>query len=335
MAVSLREVADVAGVSLSTVSEVLNNSERARIGEETRVRVRDVARDLGYQPNRMARSLITGRTQTIGLMISGLQNPFFVSLIEAIEQSVTDAGYQAILDSAPSHLGSYREHGKLSQWPVDGVLMWSSGAEKLSDYLGIGASTKPVVYISSAPREEGDAVGFDLESGARQAAQFLIDRGYRRIAHVVPFPVLDLQRDEPRRKGFRQACDAAGIELQVIVTQKQEETQEAGWLTGQYLATLPKEKRPQALLCHNDVLAIGICHGLRRGGLRVPNDIAVVGCDGTPAGRFLEKSLTTIEISVLDLGKCAVEILLRRLNGEVFPVQRAILPTTLRLGETA
>lgn len=335
MSVSLREVADVAGVSLSTVSEVLNNSGRARIGEETRIRVRDVARELGYQPNRMARSLITGRTQTIGLMISGLQNPFFVLLIEAIERGVADAGYQAILDSAPSHLGSYREHGKLSQWPVDGVLMWASGGDQLSDYLGTGAATKPVVYIGGAPREIGDCVRFDMERGARQAAQFLIERGYKRIAHVLPYPVLDEAADEPRRKGFREACDAANIELQVIVTQKQEETLEAGWLTGQHLASRSKNQRPQALLCHNDVLAIGICHGLRRSGLRIPEDIAVVGCDGIPDGRFLESALTTIEIPVLDLAQSALKILLLRLAGETFPTQHKVFPTTLRIGETA
>jgi len=331
---SIREVARVAGVSPSTVSEVLNNSTRARIGLEAQERVRRVALELGYRPNSIARSLSSGRTQTVGLLISGLRNPFFVSLAESIEEAVRDAGYQALMDAAPSFRGSYREHGKLSRWPVDGALMWATPTQTLCDVLGEGAGNTPVIYIGGAPRDDNDSICFDLEAGATQAARLLIERGYQRIAHLVPYPELRDSPVEPRSRAFHRVCEESGIGLEVLVCSRREETLEAGWVAGQELAQRPATKRPQAVLCHNDVLALGLCAGLRRGGLQIPDDIAVIGCDGIEEGRFLERPLTTIEVPIAELGRRAFQMLLHRLNGNA-PQPSVVLPTHLRVGETA
>jgi len=331
---SIREVARVAGVSPSTVSEVLNNSARARIGLDTQERVRRVAMELDYRPNSLARSLSSGRTQTVGLLISGLRNPFFVALAESIEEAVRDSGYQALMDAAPSHRGSYREHGKLSRWPVDGALMWANPTQTLCDVLGEGARNTPVVYIGGEPREESDSIWFDLESGATEAARLLIKRGTKRIAHLVPYPELRDSPIEPRSRAFHRVCEESGLGLEVLVCSRREETLEAGWVAGQELAALPATKRPQAVLCHNDVLALGLCAGLRRGGVQIPADVAVIGCDGIEEGRFLERPLTTIQIPIAELGRRAFQMLLHRLNGNA-PRPSVVLPTHLHLGETA
>src|SRR4051812_10796001 len=118
MAISIEDVAKRAGVAQSTVSHVLNGNTHARIAPATQERVKQAAADLGYRPNRLARSLGRRRTDTLGLMISGLQNPFYVQLMESIERVAADANYQVLLDAPPAHAGWNRRNSKLPGWPI-------------------------------------------------------------------------------------------------------------------------------------------------------------------------------------------------------------------------
>jgi LacI family transcriptional regulator len=334
MSSSIRDVAASAGVSLTTVSQVLNGRENARIAPATQERVRRAAQELNYQPNRLARSLIMGRTDTIGMMISGFRNPFFVQLLESMEQMIQAAGYQSLLDAAPSFRGSYRAHGELRSWPVDGVLMWAHASQQVSDYLH--GTAIPVVYLGAQRRgDRSDAVSFDLYGGARQAAEHVIERGHKRIAHVAPYEFSQWSPEEERSRGFRDACAEHGLPLETIVATEQAETREAGWHLGQLIAGRSKAKRPQALLCHNDVMAVGVYHGLRRAGLRVPENIAVVGVDGIEEGLYLDRPLTSVVIPAEEICRRALDILLKRIAGnqDDFP-QQVVVPTTLRIGES-
>ncbi|MBC8137079.1 MAG: LacI family DNA-binding transcriptional regulator, partial [Fibrella sp.] len=145
---SIRSVAEKAGVSSCTVSKVLNGVS-SRISPTTRDRVLLAARELGYQPNRFAKGLGKRRTQTIGLLISGLQNPFFVSLVEEAERQFLSAGYQVILDAAPPLGEQYGHPAKLRSLPLDGALMQGTEMRHVSEYLGSMAFDLPTVYLGA------------------------------------------------------------------------------------------------------------------------------------------------------------------------------------------
>ena len=333
---SIRHVAEQAGVSMTTVSQVLNERVGARISLETKMRVRNAAQELNYEPNRLARSLITGRTETIGLMVSGFRNPFFVELMEAAEKLILDRGYQTMLDPAPSHRGSFREHGRLKNWPVDGVLMWSTAHQKIGDFLG-EQSKIPVVYIGGSNRGDGAlTVDSDIYSGARQLAEYVVSRGYKRIAHLTPYDFNNINGiGESRTRAFAEVANDAGLRIETVIAEGEEETRAAGWKTAQILAARPAARRPQVVLCHNDIMAIGAYHGFRRAGLRVPEDIAVAGFDGIDEGNYLDTVLTTVVVPVEEMCRRALTLLFdkidendARFSGEI------IVPTTLRKGGT-
>ena len=336
MPVTLDDVAARAGVSRGTVSLVLNDRKGARIGDETRMRIRSVADEMGYRPNLFARSLGSHRTNTIGLMISGLQNPFFVDLMESAEYHAEEAGYQVLLDSAPSSGGTYRGHAKLRSWPVDGVLMFAHRDQTLALFLGEQASRMPVVYLGQQRLDDTDGIAFDLYDGSRQATEHLVARGCKRIAYASPYAVEVETIREPRYKAYTDICAGAGLPSEFFQVARLQETREAGLQAGFEIAAMAADRRPDALLCHNDIVAIGIYCGIRRAGLRVPEDVAIVGFDGIEEGRFLPDCLTTVVTPVDPFCKAAVETLFKRLNGDTeSPALQSIIPTHLFVGDTA
>ena len=334
MNVSLKQVASRAGVSMSTVSRVLSGDERAQIARETQATVRRAAEELGYRPNRFARSLITGRTQTIGLMISRLDNPFFVTLMEHAEEAAKEAGYNVLIDADGSVAEEYAVSGRLMDWPVDGILMWTWSDRHLVEFIGARAERTPVVYICEQPRADGNGcVSYDLLGGAELLARHALSKGYQRPAHLVPYAAGDWVRPDARAEVYRECCEAAGLTLTTIVLTKKAETREAGFLTGLELATLPELLRPDLLFCHNDVVAVGLYHGLLRGGVRVPEDVALVGFDGIDEGRFLDRRLTTVEIPIAEIGRRAAQMLIAELGGQT-GLRSVIVPPSLVMGET-
>jgi DNA-binding LacI/PurR family transcriptional regulator len=350
MAVSIRDVAEKANVSVGTVSKVLNDVP-SRIPQSTRDHIRQVAAALGYSPNRLARSLGRRKSDTVGLMISGLRNPFFVDLAETAEELLLDAGYQVFLDAAPSQKGTYRQHGKLRGWPVDGVLMWASADESAADYLGPAAADMPVVYLGFLRPDDPEScvVAYDLYDGARQMAEHLVARGHGErgagICCVVPVtPQEAAERPESlwrhaRPRAFRDVCAAHGAPLEFISLPDFQETREAGYAVGREIAARPAAERPGAVFCHNDVVAVGLYRALRRAGLRVPEDIAVAGFDHTREGDYLDDPLTTVATPGGPVCRAAVGLLLRRLaasSTDAIPAgeRQVLLPASLVVGGT-
>ncbi|MGI4788185.1 MAG: LacI family DNA-binding transcriptional regulator [Janthinobacterium lividum] len=333
MAISIRDIASQAGVSTSTVSKVLNGS-RETIRPQTQERVRRIASEMGYHPNRLAQSIARRRTGTIGLMISGLQNPFFVSLLETAEALLLDSGNQILLDAAPSIAGSYAQHSRLNGWPVDGVLMWAFAEQSLEMYLGVQAREIPVVYLGS-PRDDGsDWVAFDHYGGGRLAAEYLVRRGYRRIAYLGAFGSGSFQG--PRYQAYADVCQEKDLGVETFELEDQAETCEAGLAGGLRLAALPAARRPEAVICVNDVLALGVSHGLRRAGLRVPDDVAVIGFDGIMEGQCEDIPLTTVLTSPKALCQEALGILTQRIAGHRGEAPRQItIPVEFLPGGTA
>lgn len=344
MPVSLREVADRAGVARATVSSVLNGrGDKVRISSEAQARIRLAASELGYRPNRLAQGLGKGKTNIIGLMIAGLRNPFFLSLMEAAEERAFRSGFDVLPDSAFQLRASYEAEGKLGGWPMDGILIWVSPHEQLADFLGMQHSGLPAVYLGYRRSDASDFVAIDREGGARQLMEHLWERGYRRVAYLTPGT--HLPSSDPRFLAYLDFCQRAQQEPERIGSEPtdpmsivtQAWMREMGLNAGLELAARPPQNRPEAVVCLNDLVAIGLYNGLRRGGLSVPEDIAVAGFDGIDEGKFLDRPLTTVVSPSVALVERAFDILMARLDEKdknVLPPQQVTLPSELRLGDT-
>jgi Transcriptional regulators len=350
MAVSIRDVAASAEVSVGTVSKVLNDVP-SRISPATRAHIREVAARLGYQPNRLARSLGRRRSDTIGLMVSGLQNPFFADLAETAERVLMEAGYQVFLEAAPSGHGTYTRHSKLRGWPVDGVLIWADAHESTADYLGPAADSLPAVYLGyPRPGEpSADVVAYDLYGGGRLLTEHLLARGHGRrrgllcIAPIraggvqepgAPLPAGEITN--ARLRAFLDVCRRESVRAEFLPLPNWEETREAGYALGEQIAARPPEERPDAVFCHNDVVAVGFYRALRRAGLKVPGDIAVAGFDDTREARYLDDPLTTVATPAAPMCRTAIDLLLERLRGDrgLEEGRQILLPATLVPGGT-
>jgi len=174
MHVSIKHVALLANVSRGTVSSVLNGRTNVRISPETKERVRQAANELGYIPNLMARSLFKNRTHLIGMLTSGIGNPFFAELIGACEVAIADAGYGRLVDASFPYVAKARPE-IISVWPVDGILMHAAIGRISEGIIGTRVDHVPVVYLDSPADAYRDTVQFDLGPGLKAAAEHLIE----------------------------------------------------------------------------------------------------------------------------------------------------------------
>jgi LacI family transcriptional regulator len=333
MTVSLKTVAERAGVSGATISRVLNG-KNDRIPIETQERIIKIASEMGYRSNRFLRNSREGKTSTIGLMIAGLLNPFFVSVMESAERNALKLGYQVVLDPGLTVRGSYETHGKLQDWPVDGIVMWARTSQTIFDVLGSSALRVPAVYIGDERTDNENYVALDLASGTREIVKHLICRGYRSMTYVAPYDFRGPAPD-PRVAAYLQSCVDSGIEPQYFVMDPQEETFTAGLKTGMHFGRMDSHYRPRALVCHNDVIAVGVYNGLKRCGIRVPQDVALTGYDGIELGQCLDIPLTTIAAPVEEMCSLAMQILARHITTEnTAPTQHFLLPVKLLVGGT-
>ncbi|MEO7717316.1 MAG: LacI family DNA-binding transcriptional regulator [Capsulimonas sp.] len=313
MRISIKDVAIRANVSRGTVSHVLNGNVEARIAPETQERVRKAATELGYVPNQMAKSLFRGKTQLIGVLMTGIENPFFTELLGASETAIAEGGYRRLVDASIPYIAKARPE-ILSVWPVDGILMHAAIGRVSEGILGAPVSHVPVVYLDSTADAHRDTVQFDLRPAMAAAAEHLFERGHKRIGVITPYDPFDLFVKQ-RHQSLYAAAHDRGV---AVVSMKLDDNSRRGALNlGLYIASMPPSERPTALICHNDHIAIGVYHGVLRAGLRVPEDIAIVGVDGIEEGDCLDKPLTTIKNPVDELCRIAVAMLRERIEGAV------------------
>lgn len=354
MPVSLRDVAEKAGVARGTVSYVLNDrGNEARIALATQEKIRRIAREMGYQPNRLAQSLGKRHSNIIGLMIPGLRNPFFLDVIEMAESCALKAGYDVLPDSAFLMRSAINAQVKLAGWPVDGVLIWTRPEHVISEYLGNWSDGAPVVYLGHQRFDGADYVAVNRKMEVRSLMQHLRERGYRKISYISPWE--GLQPEDVRYSIYVEICHEWGLEpnriqLEPIHSEDnlnlitQAGLREAALELGMKIAARPKDEHPEAVFCYNDVVAIGMFHGLRRGGISVPDEIAVAGFDGIEEGLMLDKPLTTMVAPTKKIIEQAIEILSYRLgrptekmtltNPRIEKPCGVILDSVLRVGAT-
>ncbi|MBD8079864.1 LacI family DNA-binding transcriptional regulator [Cellulosimicrobium arenosum] len=308
MSVSVRDVAARAGVSVGTVSNVLNRPER--VSGTTVDRVRDAIRELGFVRNDAARQLRAGRSQSIGLVILDVGNPFFTELARGAEERAAALGLAVLLGNSgedPAREARYLD--LFEEQRVRGVLISSVGevTEQLERLRNRGTAT---VFVD---RRAGDlpfsSVSVDDVAGGRLAAQHLIEQGRRRIAFVGG--PRDLHQVRDRLAGARSAVEAApGCMLEVIETESL--TVRQGSLAGAAIAARDAADRPDAVFAANDLLAVGVLQAAAQAeGLRVPDELAIIGYDDIAFAASTVTPLSSVRQPSHLIGQTGVEILVR------------------------
>jgi DNA-binding LacI/PurR family transcriptional regulator len=318
------DVARVAGVSKSLVSLVMRGSPR--VSDEKREAVLSAALELGYRPNAVARSLVRKRSNLIGVMLSDLHNPFFVEVVDGIQEGALAADYQALFNTGGrDSKGEAAAIESLLQLRTDGLILASTVLP--ARQIRAAATATPVVMVARPSRwPEVDSVTNDDRSGARLAVDHLVELGHSAIAHIDGGKGAG---SAARRAGYRDAMISHGLEPLVVHGEYTEEGGAAG-----VASALKLKPRPSAIFAANDIAAIGALHGLEARGLRVPDDISLVGYDNTGLAALGHIDLTTIDQPRRMIGARAVQLLLERLDGDVDRARHVLLQPTLVVRRT-
>lgn len=325
--IGIRDVAREAGVSVTTVSHILNNKESARASDETRERVRATAARLGYGPNRMARSLRMQRSEMIGLLSEDIATtPHAGRIILGAQDAAREAGLTIVLiNTTESRSDTDRDIDALLRQQVDGVLYATMYHRALE--LPAQLSQIPTVLIDLEDLS-GRLTGVvpDEIGGAHNAVQELIDHGHRRIGFVTN--IEDVPATRGRLAGYRETLEAAGIAFdESLVVARPSETP-GGYEAA--LEILSAEDRPTALFCYNDRMAMGVYRAAAELGLRIPADLSVVGFDNQEiVADGLFPSLTTVALPHYEMGQWAMKRLIGILSDSEVPVESAVLPCPL------
>lgn len=323
--VTIRAVANAAGVSVSTVSNVISGRHR-QMSSETLARVRTAMTELNYHPNPAARSLVTRRTATIGLVISDVHNPLYPPVTVGAEKACRDAGYGLLLATAADPESELQAVELMYAKRVDALVLFSVSHagprnERLEDIQRRGF---PVVPINRWLAEDSSlsAVWFDHEGGAYQATQHLIDLGHRGIVHVAG-PASRLTAID-RQRGFERAMRDAGIPFgpEAVIEG------DFSFCTGEQLTPRILRQEPTAVFAGGDALAMGVLRGMHLLGRRVPEDISLIAFGNPDFVRYPTPAMTTIDLPVSEAGQTAVELALRRLQ---YPEEREVRTLTTKL----
>ncbi len=313
MSVTIEDVARHAGVSIRTVSRVIN--QRPDVAPLTRNRVQAVIEQLGYRPNTLARSMITGQTMTIGVVLPDIANPFFSRAIRGCEDFLNQAGYSIFLCNTDEDLEKEQEYlALLLDRRVDGVIVWGSRGE--GDVLAATVGTELPVVTVDCHAFDGNVVNINVQNhkGAQIATNHLLDVGHQRIGFLAgPVTRLTAKR---RLNGYLEAMAAAGLSpLVAPLVGEAIPSVLQGYEGAKQL--LVAATRPTALFAYNDLMAAGALLAARYLNLRVPDDVAIVGFDDILMAAMMDPPLTTIRIPQYELGRLTGEKTLDLLTGRI------------------
>jgi LacI family transcriptional regulator len=328
--VTIRSVAVAAGVSMSTVSNVLSGRHE-QMAVETRERVLAAIASLNYQPNHAARSLVTKRTATIGLIMSEVTNSLYPPVTVGAEEACREAGYGLLLANADDAESEHRGVDLMRAKRVDALVIFSVSlldADNRQLYAAQKAGMPVVAINRCLPLDAPlSAVWFDHKSGGRLATQHLIDLGHRRIAHIAG--PANRMTGIHRREGYEAALTTAGIPLQPSLVA----SGDYSFASGEHLMRQLWPERPTAVFVAGDAMALGALRALSRLGVRVPDDLSLVAFGNPDFVRYATPAITTVDLPVAMAGRVAVELALRRMQR---PEEKEVrlLETSLLVRET-
>lgn len=319
---TVSDIARRAGVSIATVSRVMNDVDYP-VRAELRERVLDAAAQLNYKPNFFSQILKSG-SRTIGVIVPSITNLFYAQLVGAVEEECLKRGYSPIICSSQNRPELEKQHLEdLERKQIDGILI--SGVQLSNETLAIlnHSAVNFVLFDQTSQGYSGDCVGFDFSAGGYMATKYLLDCGHRDIAFFSG-PI-----DRPSRNqyldGYRRALRDASVRHNnrrvVLHTTKEEHSNgsteqefQLGWELAQDL--IQSDYLPDAVVCINDMIAIGAMKYFESEGIRVPRDISIIGFDDISISAMVSPSLTTIAQPASETGRLAARILLDRMEGK-------------------
>lgn len=305
----MKDVARLAGVSTSTVSHVINKDRF--VSEAITEKVNAAIKSLNYAPSALARSLKLNQTRTIGMLITASTNPFYSELVRGVERSCFERGYSLVLcntEGDEQRMNSNLE--TLMQKRVDGLLLLCTETHQPSQEIMQRYPSIPTVMMDWAPFDgDSDLIQDNSLLGGDMATQYLIEKGYTRIACIAG--PLDKTPARLRLEGYQAAMQRSGLPLheEYVITS---DFEFGGGLTAMQ-ALLGLAEPPQAVFVSNDAMAVGVYLALYQAGLSVPQDMAVVGYDDIELAGFMTPPLTTIHQPKDELGELAIDVLIHRM----------------------
>lgn len=327
MAVTLRDVAKATGVSPSTVSRVISDSPR--IADDTKVRVRKAMKELGYHPNFIARSLVNQSTNVMGVVFPSygnatFQNPFFSEVLRAISEGAHEKQYGIQLTTGKTEKEIYHDVVQMVQGKrVDGILMlYSRSDDPIVTYLL--EQDFPFVVIGQ-PSDKSDkitCVDNNNIAAAKEATQYLLELGYDRIGFIGGKDCFTMT--SARIAGYQQALQEAKIPIRVDAIIQNEFQTTNGYQTLEKL--MASDYRPNAFLVEDDFMAMDVLQTLREMGLKVPDDVAIIGFNNTLLSELSNPPLTSVDIHILELGVAAVKQLILRITDPKAPIKSIVIP---------
>ena len=305
---TIRDVAARAGVSIATVSKYINSAQRFTPAVERKIRA--AIDELAYQSNPLARSMITGKTGSVGVVILDIGNPHFTNLVKGANRVALEHGYNLLFVDTDESQAREDELLQALSRRVDGLIVSTRMPE---DQLGgVLAYGKPMVF-SGRPAPRGHcSIGVDAFAAAHMLGELLVKQGHRRIAYLGFAPALP---DVERMRGLRACLEAHRLPLTRF------EVAAPTIAEGERAcpSIVLRRDRPDALVCYNDMVAIGFLGAAKALGVPIPGDMSVVGIDNIPFGRFTSPALTTVDIQSEHLGEEGMRMLLRLIAGQQQP----------------
>jgi LacI family transcriptional regulator, galactose operon repressor len=307
----IREIAKRAKVSTATVSRAINRVPT--VDPQLAKRVWKVVDELGYYPNRQARALVSGRTRIFGLIVSEITNPFFPEIVQSFEDMAVQHNYEILLTSTvhdPKRMESSVR--RMIERRVDGVAILTFGMEEalLKD---LRFRKVPLVFVDVGPNVPGvSTIRINYQQGIRQAVQHIAALRHSRIAFISG--PLNLKSALARKAAFEESMREIGMEAPNSMVIEGDHTMEGGMLALTKLVAL--RDRPTAILCSNDMTAIGVMRQAYESGIAIPRDLSVVGFDDIRLAQFTIPPLTTIQMSQSDLARLAFQALLNDVSKE-------------------
>lgn len=321
---TISQVAERAGVSVTTVSHVIN--ETRFVSSAVRERVQQAMDELGYRPNALARSLRRGETHTLGLILPDSSNPFFAEVAQNIEVAAFEQGYNVILCNAQGEPSKERLYlDVLQKRQVDGLILLSTGEDGESLSRALHRDIPIVMVDRDLPTADADVVLVDNRLGAAIAIDHLLHLGHRRIgcisgpSHITP--------SARRVSGYRDSLAGAGIAFDETLVVRGDFHPESGRAGA--LALLNRPDRPSAIFACNDLMAIGAVRAACELGFSVPEDVSVVGFDDIQLASYVTPPLTTVVQPKAGMARTAVHLLFERMADRSLPVRRQVLSPAL------
>jgi LacI family repressor for deo operon, udp, cdd, tsx, nupC, and nupG len=324
----MSDVAKLANVSPATVSRVLSNPEL--VSKETRQKVLDVINEVNYKPHIVARQFRTKETKIILVVVPDITSAFFSKVLRGIEHVAVNNGYQVILGDTENDIEREKEYiNLLLQKQADGMVLLTARLNK-TNLEEISEHFPMVLACEYMDGLNVPTVSIDNISSARKATEHLIKLGHTKIAHITgPINVI-LSRD--RMRGYQQAMMSHDLDIDSAYIQEGDFSFESGY--NQTLKLLALENPPTAVFAFNDEMAMGAIKAAKDSGLKAPEDLAVVGFDNVKMSSVIEPNLTTINQPKYEIGKKAMELLLKLINGEAINKKKFVMKDELIIRES-